>query len=78
MVIKSIRVPNIILMQSDLSDIGRYVIFSLSFSTFKTKMISALAGVAQWIEHWPVSQKVTGSIPCQGTCLGCRPVPIWG
>ena len=33
----------------------------------------ALAGVAQWIEHGPVNQRVAGSIPCQGTCLSCRP-----
>ena len=33
---------------------------------------SALTGVAQRIEHWPVNQMVTGSIPHQGTCLGCR------
>ena len=32
--------------------------------------ISALAGVAQWIECRPVNQKVAGSIPSQGTCLG--------
>ena len=30
-----------------------------------------LAGVAQWIEH--VNQKVSSSIPSQGTCLACRP-----
>ena len=35
----------------------------------------ALAGVAQWIECQPVNQRVTGSIPSQGTCLGCRPDP---
>ena len=35
----------------------------------------ALAGVAQWIERWPVNQKVVGSIPSQGTCLGCGPGP---
>ena len=35
----------------------------------------ALAGVAQWIEHWSVNQRVTSSIPSQGTCLGCRPGP---
>ena len=40
--------------------------------------IRALAGVAQWIECWPLSQKVTGSIPSQGTCLGCRPCPQLG
>ena len=36
---------------------------------------NALADVAQWIEHWPVNQRVTGLIPSQGTCLGCRPGP---
>ena len=34
-----------------------------------------LAGVAQWIEHEPENQRVTGSIPSQGMCLGCRPGP---
>ena len=38
----------------------------------------ALAGVAQWIECQPVNQRVTGSIPSQGTCLGCRPGPQYG
>ena len=38
----------------------------------------ALAGVAQWIEPWPVNQKVAGLIPRQGTCLGCRPGPQQG
>ena len=36
---------------------------------------SALAGVAQWIEHGPVNQRVASSIPSQGTCLGCWPGP---
>ena len=35
----------------------------------------ALAGVAQWIEHRPENQRVAGSSPSQGTCLGCRPGP---
>ena len=35
----------------------------------------ALAGVAHWIELWPENQRVTGSIPSRGTCLGCRPGP---
>ena len=34
-----------------------------------------LAGVVQWNEHWTVNQRVTGLIPSQGTCLGCRPGP---
>ena len=38
----------------------------------------AQAGVAQWIECQPVNQEVTGSIPSQGTCLGCRPGPQLG
>ena len=35
----------------------------------------ALADVAQWIECQPANQRVAGSIPSQGTCLGCRPGP---
>ena len=38
----------------------------------------ALAGVAQWVGHWPASQKVASSIPSQRTCLGCRPGPQLG
>ena len=41
-------------------------------------MGSVLAGVAQWIELQPVNQKVTGSIPTQGTCFGCPPGPQLG
>ena len=39
------------------------------------KKKDALAGVAQWTEHRPVNQTLTGSISCQGTGLGCRPGP---
>ena len=39
---------------------------------------AALAGVAQWIVCQPVNQRVAGSIPSQGTCLGCRPGPQLG
>ena len=38
----------------------------------------ALAGVARWTECWPVSQRVSGSVPGQGTCLGCGLDPQWG
>ena len=38
----------------------------------------ALAGVAQWTECQLANQRVTGSIPSQGTCLGCGPGPQWG
>ena len=39
------------------------------------KAVGALAGVAQWTERWPVNQRVTGSMPSQGTGLGCGPGP---
>ena len=42
---------------------------------FFFKKALALAGVAQWIECQPANQGVTGSIPSQGTCLGCGPGP---
>ena len=35
----------------------------------------APAGVAQWIEHGPTNQRVTGLIPSEGTYLGCRLSP---
>ena len=38
----------------------------------------ALAGVAQWIECWPGSQRVTSLISSQGTCLGCGSGPQQG
>ena len=34
--------------------------------------------MAQWIEYLPANWKVTSSIPCQGTCPGCRPGPQLG
>ena len=36
----------------------------------KKKNKMALAGVVQWIEHQPVNQRLAGSMPHQGTCLG--------
>ena len=42
------------------------------------KLNVALADVAQWVERRPANQSVTGSIPSQGTCRGCRPGPQWG
>ena len=44
----------------------------------RTNKQTALAGVAQWIECWPVNQRVSGLIPSEGTCLGCRFGPWWG
>ena len=42
------------------------------------KVTQAPAGVAQWIECQPANQRVTGSIPSQGTCLSCGPGLRWG
>ena len=42
------------------------------------KKVQALAGMAQWTECWSENQRVAGSIPSQGTCLGCRPGPQLG
>ena len=39
---------------------------------------AALGGMAQWSEYQPENQRVTGSIPSQGTCLGCGPDPQKG
>ena len=56
-------------------------LYCLDFFFFFTSMATsgnlklALAGVAQWIEHWTAKQRVASSIPSQGTCLGCRPGP---
>ena len=44
----------------------------------KEMKFHALATVALWIECWLVNQRVTGSIPSQGTCLGCGPGSQWG
>ena len=41
----------------------------------KLSFFFALAGVAQWIECLPANQRAAGSIPSQGTCLGCGPGP---
>ena len=38
----------------------------------------ALANVAQWIECWPANQGFSHWIPCQSTCLGCKPGPVEG
>ena len=45
------------------------------FAAFKNHRYFALAVVAQLIEYQPVNQKVSVSVPGQGTCLDCRPGP---
>ena len=47
----------------------------LNFDSCHQTSCLALTGVAQWIECRPSNQRVTGSIPTQGTCLGCGPGP---
>ena len=48
--------------------------FSLSLTLPLFKISGcALAGAAQWIECQPLNQRITSSIPSQGTCLDCRP-----
>ena len=44
-----------------------------NFLFYYFKEFVGLAGVTQWIECWPENQRVAGSIPGQGTCLGCGP-----
>ena len=31
-----------------------------------------------WMDHHPIHQKFAGSVPDQGTCLGCGFHPGWG
>ena len=58
--------------------IGLPGFYSLVFLNYLLKSLVALVGVAQWIECQPSNQKVTGSIPSQGACLGCCPGPQEG
>lgn len=43
---------------------------SMTFAYFKIAQI-ALASLAQWFERWPKDRRVPGSIPANGTYLGC-------
>ena len=47
---------------------------SLALASLSKIAWFTLADVAQWIECRLVNQNATGSIPGQGTCLGCRRV----
>ena len=51
--------------------------FSYYVKLFKRSPTS-LTGVAQWTDLQPINQKVTGSIPSEGTGLGCGPGPPLG
>ena len=50
------------------------VSFIVTVELLSKKRWSGLAGVAQWIEYQPVNQRVTSSIPSQGTCLDCTQI----
>ena len=47
----------------------------LHVNCFLIEFNHIFAGLAQWVERWPVNQKVTGSTPSQGTCLDYGPSP---
>ena len=42
------------------------LIYLLNSNMLKKSYDPALAGVSQWIEHWPVNQRIAGLIPGQG------------
>ena len=44
-------------------------------SFFKMLIVVVLTGVAQCVGRCATNGKVTGLVPCQGLCLGCRPGP---
>ena len=54
------------------------VTFAVVLSLSVKKCTPALAGRLSWSEHRPIHRKVAGSIPVQGTCLGCRFSPQSG
>ena len=49
-----------------------------TFNIILNQKVSALAGVARWIEYQSVNKRAAGLNPSQGTCLGCRPGPQQG
>ena len=49
---------------------------SLPFKFFKYLNITWPVWLI-WLEHCPTNWKVTGSVPGQGTCLGCMFIPSW-
>ena len=53
----------------------KVIIYQTLNNFMMLKYASALAGMARWIECWPVNQKVTSLIPSQGTRLGYGPGP---
>ena len=65
---------NILKSIKNVINILKYINLRAGLMCFSLNVFSgALVGMAQWIEHWPVNQKVASSLPSQGTFLGCRP-----
>ena len=64
-------VQNLILNSHTIKIYHTYTHLGLFHLTYCTQ--TALAVVPQWIERWPVNQRVASSTPSQGTCLGCGP-----
>ena len=61
--------------RSVLRELGCTTLFianQLINSLFKKFYSLALAGVAQWTEHWPASQRVTSLIPRSGHMPGLQ------
>ena len=54
------------------------IIHSNTYCFYYKSLLFTLIGAAQWVGRRSLDQKVTGSIPSQGTCLGCRPDPWLG
>ena len=57
----------------------------ISVLSYLTKINKSMAGVAQWTEHWPVNQEVSGLISSWDKYPGCGTstqvvdqVPSWG
>ena len=50
----------------------------MNFFIYLKIYIAALAGVAQWIEHWLVNQRVTGSFAVRTHAWVAGQVPSWG
>ena len=53
---------------------------TLTIESFKKFPFPPLDGAAQWSECQAASQRVAGqgTIPSQGTYVGCRPGPLYG
>ena len=70
------RKPFFIYTQNKRSFVHERGSITQSVTIYRT--FPALASVAQWIEHQTAKQRVAGTIPSQGTCLGCRAGPQQG